>query len=177
MVREAKIAKTENGLVPEGEGWYVLNAREASWLHTDELGAACTFEGDVRFAEFGINVSVLGPGQPACRYHGEEAQEDFLVLAGECLVLIEGEERTLRQWDFVHCPPWTEHVLVGAGSGPCVILSVGARGGERGLVYPVSELARKYGASVEKETSSGQEAYAAYEPHREGPYQDGFLPD
>ena len=176
MVPEAKIAKTENGLVPEGEGWYVLNAREARWLHTDELGAACTFEGDVRFAEFGINVSVLGPGQPACRYHGEEAQEDFFVLAGECLVLIEGEERALGQWDFVHCPPWTEHVLVGAGSGPCVILSVGARGGERGLVYPVSELARKYGASVEKETSSEHEAYAAYEPHRDGPYQDGFLP-
>jgi uncharacterized cupin superfamily protein len=177
MVPEAKIVRTQNGLVPNGEGWYVLNARDASWLHTDELGVACTFEGEVRFGEFGINVSVLAPGQPACMYHGEQAQEDFLVLEGECLVLIEGEERPLRKWDFVHCPPWTEHVLVGAGSGPCVILSAGARGGKRGLVYPASDLARRYGAGVEKETSSEQEAYAAYERPRDGPYQDGFLPD
>jgi len=105
MVPEANIVKRENGLVPDGEGWYVLNARESTWLHTDDFGVACTFEGDVRFAEFGINVSVPKPGQPACMYHGEEAQEDFLVLAGECLVLIEGEERPLRKWDFVHCPP------------------------------------------------------------------------
>lgn len=110
-------------------------------------------------------------------YHGEEAQEDFLVLAGECIVLVEGEERPLRKWDFVHCPPWTEHVFVGAGSEPCVILSVGARGGERGVLYPVSDLARKHGAGVEKETPSPQEAYGAYERPRDGPYQDGFLPN
>jgi uncharacterized cupin superfamily protein len=177
MVPEAKIVKTENGHVPEGEGWYVLNAREAHWLHTDELGVACTFEGNVRFAEFGINVSVLWPGQPACMYHGEEAQEDFLVLEGECIVLIEGEERPLRKWDFVHCPPWTEHVLVGAGSGPCVILSAGARGGERGILYPVSELALRHRAGVKEETPSPEVAYTAYPPHRQGPYRDGFLPD
>jgi uncharacterized cupin superfamily protein len=177
VIPEAKIVATEKGFVPEGEGWYVLNARKASWLLTDELGVACTFEGDVRFAEFGINVSVLWPGQPACRYHGEEAQEGFLVLEGECLVLIEGEERLLAKWDFVHCPPWTEHVLVGAGSGPCVILSAGARGGERGVIYPVSDLAKKHGAGVEKETRLSEEAYAAYEPVRVGPYQEDFLPD
>ena len=175
MVPEAKIAPTDNGLVPEGEGWYVLNARESSWLHTDELGVACTFEGDVRFAEFGINVSVLNPGQPACMYHGEEAQEDFLVLAGECVVLIEGEERPLRKWDFVHCPPWTEHVFVGAGEGPCVLLAVGARPTDA-LVYPVSELALQHGAGVEEETHDGKTAYAQSAQSVEVPYREGRLP-
>ena len=75
----------------------------------------------------GINIQVLQPGEPNCMYHGETGQEDFLVLSGECLLLIEGEERPLKQWDFVHSPPWTEHVFVGAGDGPCVILMVGAR--------------------------------------------------
>ena len=93
---EAKHVQTDEGLVPEGEGWYVLNAREARWFHSGEFGSACTFEGDVRFPEFGINIGVVEPGQPACLYHSETAQEDFLVLAGECLLLVEGEERPLR---------------------------------------------------------------------------------
>ena len=93
-------------------------------------------------------------------YHSEPSQEDFLVLAGECLLLVEGQERSLRAWDFVHCPPNTEHVFVGAGEGPCVLLMVGARSDDEGLFFPVSELARRYGASVESETGSGEEAYA-----------------
>ena len=144
MVPEAPLEQTENGLVPRGEGWYVLNAREARWWRTDDLGSVCTFEGDVRFPELGINVSVLRPGEPSCMYHGEEAQEDFLVLSGGCLLLIEGEERPLRAWDFVHCPRWTEHVIVGAGSGPCVVLAVGARGVGRGVRYPVDEAALRH---------------------------------
>ncbi len=103
---------------------------------------------------------MLDPGQPACYYHREDEQEDFLVLSGECLVLIEGEERALRQWDFVHCPPWTEHVFVGAGDGPCAILAVGSRR-QGDVVYPVSELALKHGAGVETETAVPQVAYAA----------------
>jgi uncharacterized cupin superfamily protein len=110
-------------------------------------------------------------------YHGENAQEDFLVLAGECLLLIEGEERPLKQWDFVHCPPWTEHVFVGAGNGPCAILMVGARPDPEELRYPVAEVAQKHNASVTKETSSGQEAYAAYSRSTEGRYPEGALPD
>ena len=119
---------------------------------------------------------MLNPGQPNCMYHGENAQEDFLVLFGECLVLIEGEERRLKQWDFVHSPAWTEHVFVGAGDGPCGILMVGARPDEEALRYPVVDVARRHHAGVEKETSSGQEAYAAFPRSTEGRYRDGALP-
>ncbi|MDQ3857158.1 MAG: cupin domain-containing protein [Actinomycetota bacterium] len=177
MVREAKLVATANGLVPEGDGWFVVNARETRWIGSEELGKACTFEGDVRFPELGINIGVLEPGQPACMYHGEEAQEDFLVLAGECLLLIEGEERRLTAWDFVHCPAWTEHVFVGAGSGLSVVLAVGARGGERGVRYPVADVARPYGACVHEETDNPREAYARFSNLVERPYREGDLPD
>jgi uncharacterized cupin superfamily protein len=169
---EAKQVRTDDGLVPEGEGWYVLNAREARWFHSDEFGSACTFEGDVRFAEFGINIGVVEPGQPACLYHSENAQEDFLVLAGECLLLVDGEERPLRQWDFFHCPAGTEHVIVGAGTGPALVLAAGARGKGKTIVYPVSELARRHGASAERETTEPREAYAPYPQPSHGPAPD-----
>jgi uncharacterized cupin superfamily protein len=175
-VDEAELKRTEDGLVPEGGGWFVVNAREARWLHGQDFGSACTFEGDVRFPDFGINIHVLSPGQPNCMYHGENAQEDFLVLAGECLLLVEGEERLLEQWDFVHCPAWTEHVFVGAGSGPCAILMVGARPDPEELRYPVVDVARKHDAGVAKETSSGDEAYAAFPEPTAGPYREGMLP-
>ena len=177
MADEAQLEQTENGLVPEGDGWFVVNARDARWWHHDTFGSAVTFEGEARFPDFGINIQVLEPGQPNCMYHGENAQENFLVLAGECLLLVEGEERPLKQWDFVHCPPWTQHVFVGAGDGPCAILMVGARPQPEELLYPVSEVARKHGAGVEQETPSAQEAYEAYQPRpEEGPYRDGLLP-
>ena len=84
------------------------------------------------------------------------------MLAGECLLLIEGQERPLRAWDFVHCPPHTEHGFVGSGNRPCVIFMTGARVGwpEKGIVYPRSELALRHGAGVETETTSPAEAYA-----------------
>ena len=177
MVPEARLVETEHGLVPEGEGWFVLNARESRWWHHDTFGSGVTFEGnDVRFSEFGINVQVLQPGEPNCMYHGENAQEDFLVLHGECLLLVQGEERPLKQWDFVHCPPWTQHVFVGAGHGPCAILAVGTRPQNEELLYPVVEVALKHNAGVETEASSGREAYAAYPPAKEGRYRDGALP-
>ena len=121
MVPEAPLEPTDGGLVPVGEGWFVVNARDARWLDGD-FGAYTRFEGEARFPMLGINIGVLAPGQPACMYHGEAEQEDFLVLSGECLLLVEGEERKLKAWDFVHCPAWTEHVFVGAGEGPCTIL-------------------------------------------------------
>jgi uncharacterized cupin superfamily protein len=176
MTDEAGLAQTESGLVPEGDGWFVVNTREARWWHSDTFGSACIFEGDVPFPDFGINIHVLSPGQPNCMYHGENAQEDFLVLAGECLLLVEGEERRLKQWDFVHCPAWTEHVFVGAGSGQCAILMVGARPDPEELLYPVVDVARKHDAGVEKETSSGREAYAAFPWPAEGLYREGTLP-
>ncbi len=112
-----------------------------------------------KFEDFGINVRVVEPGQPTALYHSESAEEAFLVLAGECLAIVDDEELTLRQWDFLHCPPGTAHVLIGAGDGPCGILMVGGRGGERGIRYPVSEVAARHGVSVDTETDSFEEAW------------------
>jgi uncharacterized cupin superfamily protein len=169
VTAEARIVVGEGGLVPEGEGWFVVNAREAQWGHTAELGSFCSFEGDVGFAEYGINLHVLQPGQPNCMYHAEDAQEDFLVLWGECVLVIEGEERQLRAWDFVHCPRGTEHVFVGAGTWLCVLLMAGARRAQIDIRYPANEIAQRHRAAVDRETTSGREAYARFEPSRPGP--------
>jgi uncharacterized cupin superfamily protein len=177
MVPEAKLNRTETGLVPEGEGWFVVNTREARWQETPEFGRWCRFEGDVRFPELGINISLLLPGRPSCMYHGENNQEDFLVLAGECLLLVEGEERPLKAWDFVHCPAWTEHVFVGTGSAPCLLLSVGTRREDDEVLYPVSEVAQRHDGSVPTETTSAEEAYARFARPVERSYQEGDLPD
>jgi uncharacterized cupin superfamily protein len=175
MVPEAKLQETDSGLVPEGEGWFVLNAKDSRWFE-HPFGEWTRFEGNARFPEFGINLSVLHPGSPSCMYHGENNQEDFLILGGECLLLIEGEERLLKAWDFVHCPPWAEHVFVGAGSGPCYILSVGTRREDEEIIYPAADFAQKHGAAVAKETPSAEEAYASYPKPVERRYQDGDLP-
>jgi uncharacterized cupin superfamily protein len=178
MAKEAELKTAEGaGVVPEGDGWFVLSARDAQWWHHDTFGSSVIFEGDeARFPQFGVNIQVLEPGQPNCMYHGENAQENFLVLSGECLLLVNGEERPLKQWDFVHSPAWTEHVFVGAGDGPGAILMVGARPEHEGLRYPVVDVARKHNAGVEQETSSGREAYAPFERPTAGPYREGMLP-
>jgi len=177
MVPEAPMQDTEHGRRVTGEGWFVLNAREGAWIGEDRFGHAILFEGDAHFPQVGVNIQVLKPGEPNCMYHGENSQEDFLVLSGECLLLVEGEERKLRQWDFVHCPPWTEHVFVGAGDGPCAILMIGARVENEELIYPRSDLALRHNAGVEQETRSGKEAYARFAEIQPGPYRDGALPD
>jgi uncharacterized cupin superfamily protein len=174
MVPEAPLQSADGGLAPEGEGWFVVNARDARWLE-GHFGAYTRFEGAARFPKLGINIGVLAPGQPACMYHGEDEQEDFLVLAGECLLLIEGRERRLKAWDFVHCPAWTEHVFVGAGEGPCAILAVGARPSDD-VVYPESELAQRHGAGVQHETHDPNEAYSGIPADRAVSYRDGWLP-
>jgi uncharacterized cupin superfamily protein len=174
VIPEAPLLKADAGLVAEGDGWFVVNARDVRWRE-GELGARAFFEGDVRFPQIGINIRVLEPGQPSCMYHGEENQEDFLVLGGECLLLIEGEERRLRAWDFVHCPAWTEHVFVGAGKGLCAILGVGARASE-GIVYPRADVALRHGAGVEEETPDPDEAYARFADSVETAYREGWLP-
>lgn len=176
---KAKLEQTENGLVPQSDGWYVLNAKDAAWLHVDELGEYVGFEGgDARFPELGMNLNVMAPGQPMAMYHREDRQEDFLVLKGEAIAIVEGEERRLRAWDLVHCPANVDHVLIGAGDGPCLILAVGARRpGDHGLVYPANEAAQKHGAGVDTETKDAKEAYARFaEPVRRS-YRDGDLPD
>jgi uncharacterized cupin superfamily protein len=176
MVPEAPLEASEGGLVPQGEGWFVVNARVARWYDHKDFGPFTRFEGDMQFPQVGINIGVLQPGQPSCMYHGEDNQENFLVLSGECLLLVEGEERRLKAWDFVHCPAWTEHVLVGAGDGPCAILAIGARL-SRDIVYPASELAQRHGAGVAEETPDPKEAYAAYGRPTETKYRGGWLPD
>ena len=179
MVDEARLEPTEGGLEPVGQGWFVVNVAQTAWYRNDVFGGSGPFEAarDDRghFQEYGINIHVVWPGQPNCMYHGEAAQEDFLVLSGECLLLIEDEERQLRAWDFVHLPKWTEHVLIGAGTGPCAILMVGSRADER-VKYPVSELARKHGAGVEQETDQPSEAYAGFPSWRREPVDDPALP-
>jgi uncharacterized cupin superfamily protein len=174
MTSEARLVRAGEGLAPAGDGWFVLNAREARWLSGD-FGAYTRFEGEARFPSIGVNIGILSPGQPACYYHAEDEQEDFLVLSGECVLLIEGEERPCKAWDFVHCPAWTEHVFVGAGSGPCAVLALGTRLGDE-VVYPASELAQRYGAGVTHETRDPHAAYANLRPDSDTPYQPGWLP-
>ncbi|HVS84438.1 MAG TPA: cupin domain-containing protein [Gaiellaceae bacterium] len=176
MSGEAPLEDVGSGLAPVGPGWFVVNAAEAAWVRNQAFGWRCVFASDPRvlrdrpdveprmFEQVGIALAVLEPGKPTGLYHAESAQEDFLVLAGECLLLVEGEERRLRRWDFVHFPPGTAHTLVGLPGEPCVVLMVGARFEGKTLLYPRSELALRHGAGVEEETPSPHEAYAPY-PH------------
>jgi uncharacterized cupin superfamily protein len=162
---EARLDDTKKGLTPGSDGWFVVNVRDTVWLTSDTFGSTSPFEGqEFWFRQLGFKISVLEPGQPNCLYHSESQQEAFLVLAGECKLLVEGEERLLRAWDFFHCPAGTEHVFVGAGDGPCAILMAGVRTADEKLLYPVSELAARYGASVEQETPDADEAYAGQGP-------------
>jgi uncharacterized cupin superfamily protein len=122
----------------------------------------CSFEREeLSFPQLGFGLHVLEPGQASGLYHAESEQEAFLVLSGECLLLVEGTERILRRWDFFHCPAGTEHIFVGAGDGPSVILMTGTRSAGMTVVYPVSELAARYGAGVGEETTRPDEAYAS----------------
>jgi uncharacterized cupin superfamily protein len=171
---EAPLADSGSGLAPTSDGWFVVNVRDAAWLTSENgekkpSGSECAFEsGNAEFPQFGIRLHVLEPGEPNGLYHAENQQEAFLVLSGECTLLVEGGERPLRQWDFFHSPPGTEHIFVGAGDGPCVILMAGARTEPWTVLYPVSQLAARYGASAEEETSDPQQAYtqARFEPSR-----------
>jgi uncharacterized cupin superfamily protein len=179
-VSEANLVDTGSGLVPQSDGWFVLNVRDAFWTTNEKFGSATVFEVNGRhvrafpelheqyFNEIGINLRVLAAGQPNCMYHAESNEENFLVLAGECLLLVEGEERRLQAWDFVHCPVNVEHVFVGAGEAPCVLLMVGRRDVDETILYPRNELALAHGAGVEQETPSPQEAYAPFPHHRDG---------
>jgi uncharacterized cupin superfamily protein len=184
MVSESRLESTEHGLVPKGDGWFVLNAREARWYHGQERSAICefegAFEGEQDFLQLGINLSVLRPGEPMAMYHWEADQEDFLMLAGNALLIVEGEERPLRAWDLVHCPAGTKHVIVGAGGAPCLVLAVGARDRSTGPDwggYAVDEAALRHGASVEQETTDQEQAYARFPRREPTTYQEGWLPE
>jgi uncharacterized cupin superfamily protein len=180
MISEARLEQTGDGLVPAEEGWFVLNAREARWLHGEGRGGRLTFEGETKFPQLGIGLFVLEPGETVGMYHWEADQEDFLVISGEALLIIEGEERPLRAWDFIHCPVETKHIIVGAGEGPCVVLAVGARENQKGEGwggYSVDEVALRHGVGVERETSSVKEAYARFPKREPTACREGWLPD
>jgi uncharacterized cupin superfamily protein len=170
VVDEARMEQSEAGLVAATEGWFMVNIRDAAWVTSETFGDACIFEGDAApFAQVGYTLAVLRPGQANGLYHRESNQEDFLVLAGECLLLVEGEERPLRTWDFVHYPPGTEHIFVGAGEGPCVIFMAGARLEPQDTLYVRSDVALRHGAGAERETDSSREAYARFGRWHPGP--------
>jgi uncharacterized cupin superfamily protein len=179
-VHEAPLVETEVGVVPGGDGWFVLNAREGHWRDRPGRGYSLPFEGPTDFPQVGITLYVLGPGEPIGMYHWEADQEDFFVLSGEALLLVEGEERPLRQWDFVHCPAHTKHIIIGAGEGQCAVLAVGARAHQDGAGwggYSVDEAALRRGAGVEVETTEAQQAYARFPQTVPTRYRDGWLPD
>jgi uncharacterized cupin superfamily protein len=169
VVVQARLVETERGLVPKGDGWFVLNARVAQWWKRSGLGTLCDF------------LALLEPGEPMTMYHWEADQEGFLMLSGEALVVIEGEERPVRQSDFVNCPPGTNHAIIGAGTAPCLVLAVGARDnrskGQEWGAYTVDETALRHGAGVQRETSEGSKAYARFPPSKLTRYRDGWLPD
>jgi uncharacterized cupin superfamily protein len=185
VVSEARLKQTDAGLVPAAAGWFVLNAREGRWFHKPGRGdsiplTGCDeYEAETFFPMLGMSIQVLSPGEPNPTYHWETEQEDFLVLSGEALLIVEGQERPLKQWDFVHCPPETRHVFVGAGDGPCVILAASSRqfqkDGPWGF-YSVDETAARYNASSPEETQDGRVAYARFPPERETRYPGGLLP-
>ena len=185
MVPEAELQETEAGLVPAGTGWFVLNAKDARWFdrpgrgHSLPLTGCDEFEAETYFPMLGMSIQVLGPGEPNSTYHWETEQEDFLVLHGEAILVIEGQERPLQQWDFVHCPPETKHVFAGAGDAGCVILAASSRefqkDGPWGF-YCADETAARYGASSPEDTQDGDLAYARFAPSRPARYRNGLLP-
>jgi uncharacterized cupin superfamily protein len=173
MIEEARLEQVESGLAPVTPGWFVVNAGDAAWTNNDASHACCIFESDEfvlrgrpDLSEYvkpgaGFVLRVLRPGRPASMYHAESVQEDFLVLLGECVLIVEDQERHLRAWDFVHCPPGVGHTFVGAGDGPCVLVCAGNRDLNDETFWRVakrSDVARRYNASVEQDTGSDDEA-------------------
>ena len=167
-----------------GEGWFVVNVREVRWRDSPGMGHSTNLGGDTLFDQLGVGITVLGPGEPMSMYHWESDQEDFLILAGTATLVIDGQERPLKQWDFVHCSPFAAHTIVG---GPCVVFGVGSRErhtyvrpdgvrdgtpGESG--YVADPAAAKHGAAPERDTESSDEAYARF-PARTFTRYDGWL--
>jgi len=180
MVPEEQLAETEYGLVAQGGGWFVLNARDSRWRDRPGRGKLCDLEGDADFPEVGVFIDVLAPGETMAMYHWEADQEDYLVISGHPLLLVDEQERQLKPWDFVHTPAGVPHVLMGAGEGPSVIVAIGAREHQNGPgwgAYPASELAQRHGVGVEQDTNDADIAYAKFDESRPAGYRDGWLPE
>jgi uncharacterized cupin superfamily protein len=166
-MEEARIEKTPEGQVPVGGGWFILNLGEMAWETVHGFGVALGFgapDADPGAPRVGVHIHVLQPGESNGYYHAEDAQEGFLVLSGECVAVIENEERRMRQWDYFHSPPGTEHITVGAGDEPCAILMFGSPDPRRKVEWIANETAAKHGASVAKTTGRDTEAYGELPP-------------
>jgi uncharacterized cupin superfamily protein len=185
MVPEAPMQQTGEGLVPGAPGWFVINAREARWRKRPERGYSLPLSGwsdeecETHFPQLGVNLIVLAPGEPLAMYHWEADTEGFLVIAGQPLLIIEGEERPLEQWDYVHCPPETNHIIVGAGSSPSVVLAMSSReyiGTPDWGGYTADPVAQRHGAAVAEDTTAPDVAYARFGESVAVPYEEGWLP-
>lgn len=166
-VPEARIDDTPTGRVPADGGWWSLNAAEMAWETVEQGGAWCIFESPAAPSPtLGIGIHVLHPGETPGRYHAEDQQEGFFVLEGSCVAIVEGEERRLDRWDYLHCPPGTAHITVAAEDGPCAILMVGTRAPDARTRYIPDPAAARHGAAVATETTSAAEAYAGQPPFR-----------
>jgi uncharacterized cupin superfamily protein len=178
MVKEARLDSVASGLAPVTPGWFVVNTAEAAWVTNAEWsGGVCIFESDdfvlrgrPDLTEYekpnaGFTIRVVPPGKPSGLYHAESVQEDFLILQGECVLIIEEQERHLRAWDFVHCPPMTAHAFIATGDGLCVILATGNRRDDLQRVYPRSEAALRHGAGSEV-TTTDPERHGRWEVRR-----------
>jgi uncharacterized cupin superfamily protein len=169
-MHEAKIERTETGLQPADDGWWILNLADIGWEAFEGGGIWCSFEPpDRRSPLLGIGVHVLYPGDRPGYYHAESEQEGFLVLSGECIAIVEGVERRMGPWDYLHCPPGTAHITVGAGDGPCALVMVGTRTQGRRITYLPEPAAAAYDAAVPNETHSSREAYVDRPPIHPAP--------
>ncbi len=185
MVPEARLDETDAGLVPASPGWFVMSARDARWFdnagrgHSLPLTGYDEYEAETFFPMLGMAIRIVHPGQPTGVYHWETEQEDFLVLSGEALLIVEGQERPLKQWDFVHCPPETRHAFVGAGDAPCVLLCASSRqfqkDGPWGF-YCADETAARHNASSPEDTQDGDIADGRLGPSRPARYPGDLLP-
>ena len=166
MVTEARLEPVASGLAPVTPGWFIVNAADAAWTNNESYGGVCIFESDefvlrgrpdltaYEKPNAGFTIRVVPPGQPSGLYHAESVQEDFLILMGECVLIIENQERHLRAWDFVHCPPMTGHTFVAKETGPCVILATGNRRDDLERVSLRSEVALRYEAGSDVDTEN-----------------------
>jgi uncharacterized cupin superfamily protein len=165
VVTEARLERVASGLAPVTPGWFVVNTADAAWTYNEHYGGVCIFESDefvlrgrpdltaYEKPHAGFTIRVVPPGRPSALYHAEAVQEDFLVLLGECVLIIEDEERHLKTWDFVHCPPRTAHAFVAKEPGPCVILATGNRLDDHEPVSLRSEAALRHDAGSDVDTT------------------------
>ena len=161
MVTEARLERVASGLAPVTPGWFIVNTADAAWTYNEAYGGVCIFESDefvlkdrpdltaYEKPDAGFTIRVVPPGTPSTLYHAESVQEDFFILMGECVLIIEDQERHLRAWDFVHCPPMTAHAFVAKEPGPCVILATGNRRDDFDRLDRGSEVAHRYDAGPE----------------------------